>query len=84
MIESTPAWQPLPGLPARRRREVVGVNNINGFRALHQLRDGVWHRRTGLHRGRRQQLWLVTITDDTDRVVARGRGCRIPRRGLTR
>lgn len=21
---------------------------------------------------RRQQLWLVTITDDTDRVVARG------------
>ena len=25
-----------------------------------------------IHRGRRQQLWLVTITDDDDRVVARG------------
>jgi acyl-coenzyme A thioesterase PaaI-like protein len=25
-----------------------------------------------IHRGRRQQLWLVTITDDNDRVVARG------------
>ncbi|HTI75469.1 MAG TPA: PaaI family thioesterase, partial [Mycobacterium sp.] len=27
---------------------------------------------TPIHRGRRQQLWLVTITDDNDRVVARG------------
>lgn len=25
-----------------------------------------------IHRGRSQQLWLVTITDDDDRVVARG------------
>jgi acyl-coenzyme A thioesterase PaaI-like protein len=25
-----------------------------------------------VHRGRRQQLWLVTIRDDQDRVVARG------------
>jgi acyl-coenzyme A thioesterase PaaI-like protein len=25
-----------------------------------------------IHRGRRQQLWVVTITDDSDRVVARG------------
>lgn len=35
---------------------------------------GVVHGGTAepLHRGRRQQLWLVTITDDTDRVVARG------------
>jgi 1,4-dihydroxy-2-naphthoyl-CoA hydrolase len=27
---------------------------------------------TPIHRGRRQQVWLVTITDDNDRVVARG------------
>jgi 1,4-dihydroxy-2-naphthoyl-CoA hydrolase len=25
-----------------------------------------------VHRGRRQQLWLVTITDADDRLVARG------------
>ncbi|CNJ96710.1 thioesterase [Mycobacterium tuberculosis] len=25
-----------------------------------------------IHRGRRQQLWLVTITDDDSRAVARG------------
>jgi acyl-coenzyme A thioesterase PaaI-like protein len=27
---------------------------------------------TPIHRGRRQQLWLVTITDADQRVVARG------------
>ena len=27
---------------------------------------------TPIHRGRRQQLWLVTITDEDDRPVARG------------
>ena len=27
---------------------------------------------TPIHRGRRQQLWLITITDDNDRLVARG------------
>ena len=27
---------------------------------------------TPIHRGRRQQLWVTTITDDNDRVVARG------------
>jgi len=27
---------------------------------------------TPIHRGRRQQLWLIIITDDYDRVVARG------------
>ena len=27
---------------------------------------------TPIHRGRRQQLWLVTITDENDRIVARG------------
>jgi 1,4-dihydroxy-2-naphthoyl-CoA hydrolase len=32
----------------------------------------VYGRAEPIHRGRRQQLWLVTITDADDRVVARG------------
>jgi acyl-coenzyme A thioesterase PaaI-like protein len=27
---------------------------------------------TPVHRGRRQQLWIVTIADSGDRLVARG------------
>lgn len=50
---------------------VVGVNNNTDF--LRSIGSGtVYGRAEPLHRGRRQQLWLVTITDDNDRVVARG------------
>jgi len=50
---------------------VVGVNNNTDF--LRSIRSGmVYGAAEPIHRGRRQQLWLVTITDDTDRVVARG------------
>jgi 1,4-dihydroxy-2-naphthoyl-CoA hydrolase len=50
---------------------VVGVNNNTDF--LRAISSGtVTAVSTPIHRGRRQQLWLVTITDDTDRVVARG------------
>ena len=50
---------------------VVGVNNNTDF--LRAIRTGtVYGTATPLHRGRRQQLWLVTITDSDDRVVARG------------
>jgi 1,4-dihydroxy-2-naphthoyl-CoA hydrolase len=50
---------------------VVGVNNNTDF--LRAISSGtVTAVSTPLHRGRRQQLWLVTITDDNDRVVARG------------
>lgn len=50
---------------------VVGVNNNTDF--LRAISSGtVSAVSTPLHRGRRQQLWLVTITDDRDRVVARG------------
>jgi 1,4-dihydroxy-2-naphthoyl-CoA hydrolase len=50
---------------------VVGVNNNTDF--LRSIGSGTVSG-TGepIHRGRRQQLWLVTITDDGDRVVARG------------
>jgi uncharacterized protein (TIGR00369 family) len=50
---------------------VVGVNNNTDF--LRAISAGsVTAESTPIHRGRRQQLWLVTITDDEDRVVARG------------
>ncbi|OOK77357.1 putative esterase [Mycobacterium kansasii] len=56
---------------------MVGVNNNTDF--LHAIKSGmVYGTAEPLHRGRRQQLWLVVITDETDRVVARVRcGCRI-------
>lgn len=50
---------------------VVGVNNNTDF--LRAIRGGtVTAVATPLHRGRRQQLWVATITDEDDRVVARG------------
>jgi 1,4-dihydroxy-2-naphthoyl-CoA hydrolase len=50
---------------------VVGVNNNTDF--LRAISTGVvTAESTPIHRGRRQQLWLVTITDDNNRVVARG------------
>jgi 1,4-dihydroxy-2-naphthoyl-CoA hydrolase len=50
---------------------VVGVNNNTDF--LRAISTGtVTAVSTPIHRGRRQQLWLVSITDDNDRVVARG------------
>ena len=50
---------------------VVGVNNNTDF--LRAISSGtVTAESTPIHRGRRQQLWLITITDDNHRVVARG------------
>lgn len=53
------------------RGRVVGVANHTDF--LRAIGDG---RATGtatpVHRGRTQQLWLVEIRDDSDRLVARG------------
>jgi len=50
---------------------VVGVNNNTDF--LRAISAGtVTAVSTPIHRGRRQQLWLIIITDDYDRVVARG------------
>lgn len=50
---------------------VVGVANSTDF--LRAAREGVL---TGealpIHRGRTQQLWLVTITDEQNRAIARG------------
>lgn len=50
---------------------VVGVNNNTDF--LRAITSGtVTAVSTPIHRGRRQQLWLITITDENDRTVARG------------
>jgi 1,4-dihydroxy-2-naphthoyl-CoA hydrolase len=50
---------------------VVGVNNNTDF--LRAISSGTVHAvTTPVHRGRSQQLWLTTITDENDRVVARG------------
>jgi 1,4-dihydroxy-2-naphthoyl-CoA hydrolase len=51
--------------------KVVGVNNNTDF--LRAITAGmVTAVSTPIHRGRRQQLWLIDITDTNDRVVARG------------
>ena len=51
--------------------KVVGVNNNTDF--LRAITAGmVTATATPIHRGRRQQLWLIDITDTNDRVVARG------------
>ena len=53
------------------RGNVVGVANHTNF--LRAARSGTLHgEATPLHRGRLQQLWLVVITDDAGRVLARG------------
>jgi 1,4-dihydroxy-2-naphthoyl-CoA hydrolase len=53
------------------RGTVVGVANHTDF--LRALTAGrVTATATPIHRGRSQQLWLVEITDDQARLVARG------------
>jgi 1,4-dihydroxy-2-naphthoyl-CoA hydrolase len=53
------------------RGQVVGVSNQTDF--LRATREGVLTAvTTPVHRGRLQQLWLVEVRDQTDRLVARG------------
>ena len=53
------------------RGNVVGVANHTDF--LRATRTGTLHGvATPIHRGRTQQLWLVEITDDAGRAIARG------------
>ncbi len=52
-------------------RNVVGVNNSTDF--IRAITAGVVTAvSTPIHRGRRQQLWLIDITGADDRLVARG------------
>lgn len=53
------------------RGQVVGVSNHTDF--FRAVRDGQLRAEAvPVHRGRSQQVWLVEITDDADRMVARG------------
>jgi uncharacterized protein (TIGR00369 family) len=53
------------------RGRVVGISNHTDF--LRPVQHGsVTAVATPIHRGRTQQLWLVEITDERDRLVARG------------
>jgi uncharacterized protein (TIGR00369 family) len=71
MIESMASVAAYTWLKANGRGDVVGVNNNTDF--LRAIGSGTVHgTATPVHRGRRQQLWIVTITDSDDRVVARG------------
>ncbi|WP_194818513.1 PaaI family thioesterase [Nocardia sp. XZ_19_385] len=50
---------------------VVGVNNNTDF--LRAASDGTLRAEaTPIHRGRSQQLWQVVVTDEQDRLIARG------------
>jgi uncharacterized protein (TIGR00369 family) len=71
MIESMASVAAYTWLKANGSGDVVGVNNNTDF--LRAIGSGtVYGTATPVHRGRRQQLWIVTITDSDDRVVARG------------
>jgi 1,4-dihydroxy-2-naphthoyl-CoA hydrolase len=71
MVESMASVAAYTWLNANGCGAVVGVNNNTDF--LRAIGSGTVHgTATPVHRGRRQQLWLVTITDSDDRVVARG------------
>jgi 1,4-dihydroxy-2-naphthoyl-CoA hydrolase len=71
MIESMASVAAFTWLAAHGGGNVVGVNNNTDF--LRAIKSGtVYGKAEPVHRGRRQQLWLVTITDDNERLVARG------------
>jgi 1,4-dihydroxy-2-naphthoyl-CoA hydrolase len=71
MVESLASVAAWTWIQANGGGAVVGVNNNTDF--LRAIGNGtVYGAATPVHRGRRQQLWLVTITDADDRLVARG------------
>ncbi|AQT80105.1 esterase [Mycolicibacterium litorale] len=71
MVESMASSAAYVWLSANGGGNVVGVNNNTDF--LRAISQGTVHGvAEPVHRGRRQQLWLVTIRDDQDRLVARG------------
>ncbi len=71
MVESMASVSAYVWLAEHGGGSVVGVHNSTDF--LRAISAGtVYGVCEPLHRGRRQQLWLVTIKDEKDRVVARG------------
>ncbi|MFM8599720.1 MAG: PaaI family thioesterase [Mycobacterium sp.] len=71
VVESLASVSAHVWLSAHGGGNVVGVNNNTDF--LRAVTEGtVFGASEPVHRGRLQQLWLVTIRDDRQRLVARG------------
>ena len=71
MIESMASVAAYTWLATRGGGNVVGVSNNTDF--LRSIGSGmVYGTVEPIHRGRSQQLWQVAITDEQDRLVARG------------
>lgn len=71
IVESLASVSAYVWLSAHGGGNVVGVNNNTDF--LRAISSGALHAESSpIHRGRRQQLWVVTIADDDGRAVARG------------
>ena len=71
VVESLASVAAYTWIAANGGGSVVGVNNNTDF--LRAIGSGtVYGTATPVHRGRRQQLWIVTIADSDDRLVARG------------
>jgi len=71
MVESMASVSAYLWLSANGGGNVVGVNNNTDF--LRAVTEGTaFGVSEPIHRGRLQQLWLVTIRDPADRLIARG------------
>lgn len=71
MVESMASVSAFLWLADNGGGNVVGVNNSTDF--LRAITEGTAYGSSEpIHRGRRQQLWLVTIRDGADRLIARG------------
>ena len=71
MVESMASVSAYVWLKENGGGNVVGVNNNTDF--LRAITEGTAYGVSEpVHRGRRQQLWLVTIRDDEKRLIARG------------
>ncbi|MDO3401704.1 PaaI family thioesterase [Mycolicibacterium neoaurum] len=71
IVETVASISGVVWLESRGGGSCVGVNNSTDF--LRGISEGlVTATSTPVHRGRSQQLWVVEITDETRRMVARG------------
>ena len=71
MVESLASVSAYLWLTENGGGNVVGVNNNTDF--LRAVTEGTAYGVSEpVHRGRRQQLWLVTIRDADDRLIDRG------------
>jgi 1,4-dihydroxy-2-naphthoyl-CoA hydrolase len=71
MVESLASVAAYTWIAANGGGSVVGVNNNTDF--LRAISSGkVYGTASPIHRGRRQQLWQVSVVDSDERLVARG------------